>query len=66
LRVETLSQRLSRTFQEYYRGYEIGHSKYELELIKTLTLEELNSFIKKHTEINKLSFAIVTAEMVDG
>ncbi len=62
LRVETLSQRLSRTFQEYYRGYEIGHSKHELELIKTLTLKELNTFIKKHTEINQLSFAIVTSD----
>ena len=62
LRVETLSQRLSRTFMEYYKGHEIGHSLKELKKIETLTLDDLNIFIKKHTEINQLSFAIVTEE----
>jgi predicted Zn-dependent peptidase len=60
LRNETLSQRLNRTFMEYYKGFEIGHSKKELELIEKLTLEELNEFITSHQEINKLSFSIVT------
>lgn len=60
LRNETLSQRLNRTFNEYYKGLEIGHSKKELEMIEKLTLEELNSFIAAHDEINKLSFSIVT------
>ena len=60
LRVETLSQRLSRTFQEYYKGQELGSSLKELEKIEALTLEELNAYIKKHTEINDLTFAIVT------
>jgi len=60
LRNETLSQRLNRTFMEYYKGFEIGHSKKELELIKKLTLEELNKFIASHDEINKLSFSVVT------
>ena len=60
LRVETLSQRLSRTFQEYYKGAELGSSLKELEKIKALKLDALNSYIKKHTEINDLSFAIVT------
>lgn len=60
LRVETLSQRLSRTFQEYYKGQELGSSLKELEKIRVLTLEDLNSYIKKHTEINDLTFAIVT------
>ncbi|MBN2782592.1 MAG: insulinase family protein [Campylobacterales bacterium] len=62
LRVETMSQRLSRTFQEYYRGFELGHSQKELELIKELTLEELNKFIKEHNEILNMSFAVVTAK----
>jgi predicted Zn-dependent peptidase len=62
LRVETLSQRLSRTFQEYYKGAEIGSSKNELLKIEALTLNELNTFIKKHSEIQKLSFAIVKEE----
>ncbi|MEN8146198.1 MAG: pitrilysin family protein [Campylobacterota bacterium] len=60
LRVETLSQRLSRTFQEYYKGQELGSSLKELEKIRVLTLDDLNVYIKKHTEINDLTFAIVT------
>jgi len=60
LRVETLNQRLSRMFLEYYGGYEIGYYKKELQKIEKLTLEDLNRFIKQHKEINKLSFAIVT------
>lgn len=60
LRNETLSQRLSRTFMEYYKGLEIGSDVKDLEKIDKLTLEELNAFIKKHNEINDLSFAIVT------
>jgi len=60
LRVETMSQRLSRTFQEYYRGEALGSSVKELEKIKNLKLEDLNAFIKQHTEILELSFAIVT------
>jgi len=60
LRVETMSQRLNRTFLEYYKGFELGHSDRELEKIHTLKLKELNAFIKEHTEILELSFAIVT------
>ena len=59
LRNETLSQRLSRAFTEYYRGFELGHSKRQLELIEALSLKDLNKFIKEHDEINKLSFSIV-------
>lgn len=60
LRVETLSQRLGRTFSEYYQGRALGHSLQELELIRTLSLDELNNFIKRHGEIRDLSYAIVT------
>ena len=60
LRVETMSQRLSRTFMEYYKGFELGHSNDELEKIKNLKLKDLNSYIKEHTEILDISFAIVT------
>ncbi len=60
LRVETLSQRLSRSFQEFYKGQELGSSFKDLEKIKRLELADLNAYIKKHTEINDLSFAIVT------
>ena len=60
LRVETLSQRLSRTFMEFYRGEELGHSQKEIELIKNLKLSDLNDYIKKHKEILSLSYAVVT------
>lgn len=60
LRVETLSQRLGRTFSEYYSGKPLGYSLKELELIRGLDLEELNDFIKRHGEIRDLSYAIVT------
>ncbi|MEA2099124.1 MAG: insulinase family protein, partial [Campylobacterota bacterium] len=60
LRVETMSQRLNRTFMEYYKGYELGHSAKELKKIENLKLKDLNKFIKEHTEINDLSYAIVT------
>ena len=60
LRVETMSQRLSRTFMEYYKGFELGHSAVELEKIKNLKLKDLNAYIKEHKEILDISFAIVT------
>jgi predicted Zn-dependent peptidase len=60
LRVETMNQRLNRTFLEYYKGFKPNHSKKELEKIKNLKLKDLNKFIKSHKEILKMSFAIVT------
>ena len=60
LRVETMGQRLNRTFMEYYKGQELGHSKAELKKIKKLKLKDLNEFIKSHKEILEMSFAIVT------
>lgn len=60
LRVETMSQRLNRTFMEFYNGQELGNSLKELEKIEKLKLEDLNSFIKSHKEILDMSFAIVT------
>ncbi|WP_457745435.1 M16 family metallopeptidase [Sulfurimonas sp.] len=60
LRVETMSQRLNRTFMDYYKGFSLKHSQEELKKIKKLKLKDLNEFIKSHTEILELSFAIVT------
>lgn len=59
LRVETLSQRLNRSFTYFYRGLEQDYSKKELENIENLTLDDLNEYIKAHTEIKQLSFSIV-------
>jgi predicted Zn-dependent peptidase len=60
LRVETFSQRLGRSFNLYYKGLEQDYPTKELELIQNLSVDELNNFIKKHTEINNLTFSIVT------
>ena len=60
LRVETMSQRLNRTFMEYYKGFALGHSSDELEKIKNLKLKDLNKYIKNHKEILDISYAIVT------
>lgn len=60
LRAETLSQRLSRSFNEFYLGQKLGHHKEELELIKNTTLKELNDFIKSHPEITNLTVSVVT------
>lgn len=60
LRVETLSQRLNRTYMEYYKGHKPGYSDQELEKIRALKLDALNAFIAKHAEILQLSFAVVT------
>jgi len=60
LRTETFSQRLNRAFHLYYKGLSFEYPQEELELIENLSLDELNSFIKTHKEIEKLSFAIVT------
>jgi len=60
LRNETLSQRLSKAFHEYYEGFELGHSKKELKKIEELKLDDLNSFIKSHKEIENLTFSVVT------
>lgn len=62
LRNETLSQRLSKAFQEIYQGFTLGYQKEQLEKIRGLELDELNAFIKEHKEITNLSFAVVTNE----
>ncbi len=60
LRVETLSQRLGRTFMDYYKGAPLNNSQLELEKIAALELDDLNAFIAEHKEILDLSYAIVT------
>ena len=60
LRNETLSQKLLRKFNEYYLNLGEGYFEKELKLIEKVTLDEVNEFIKKHNEIENLSFSIVT------
>lgn len=60
LRNETLSQRLSTAFANYYKGLPLNYNQQELEKIQNLTLDDLNTFIKSHKEILQMSFSIVT------
>ena len=62
LRNETLSQRLNRAFQEYYTNRPLGSTKENLKKIEAIKLNEINAFIKKHSEISKLSFSVVTGK----
>ena len=62
LRNESLSQRLSRAFQEYYTNRPLGSTKENLKKIEAIKLNEINAFIKNHTEISKLSFSVVTGK----
>ncbi|MCP4968983.1 MAG: insulinase family protein [Arcobacter sp.] len=59
LRTETLSQRLNRAFTLFYRGLDQNYSEEQLKKIENLKIEDLNSYIKSHDEINNLSFSIV-------
>ena len=59
LRTETLSQRLNRAFTLYYRGLAQDYNEKELEKIENLKLDDLNNYIKSHSEIKNLSFSIV-------
>lgn len=60
LRNETLSQRLGRDFNDYYKGKPQGWSDDQLTKMESLTLKELNDYIASHQEIGKLTFSIVT------
>ena len=62
LRTETLSQRLGRAYNDYYYGRPLGFSKNQLSKIENVSLEEINKFIKSHTELSDITFSVVTAE----
>lgn len=59
LNKETLFKRLAIAQNEHYMGYDLGEFDKNLERIKSLSLDELNAFISAHSEICKLSFAVV-------
>ena len=60
LRTETLSQRLGRAYNDYYYDRPLDFAKQQLEKIESVTLEEVNSFIKAHKELSDITFSIVT------
>lgn len=59
---ETLFKRLAIAQKEHYQGYELGEFDLNLERIKALGLDELNSFISSLDEINSLSIACLYNE----
>jgi zinc protease len=60
LRMETLSQRLHRAFDEYYYERGLGFSKAQLAKIESVTLKEMNAFITSHKELADITYSIVT------
>lgn len=60
LRTETLSQRLGRAYNDYYYERPLDFSSQQLEMIESVTLKEVNDFIKSHNELSDISFSIVT------
>ncbi|PAF52281.1 pitrilysin family protein [Helicobacter sp. 13S00477-4] len=64
LRNETLSERVSTKFYNFYLGLPLDFNKTQLEQIKNLTLKELNDYIRSHAEIKDLTFSILTKKEV--
>ncbi|EAJ6191728.1 insulinase family protein [Campylobacter lari] len=62
LRYESLTKRLDIMLNEYLHGLKLGNLKEEMQKIKNTTLNELNDFIKAHSEIIKVSFASIENE----
>ena len=62
LRYESLNKRLAISFDEFYYGLEKNAFKKSLLDIEKTNLEQLNEYIKKHSEIIKLNFASVKNE----
>ena len=60
LRTETLSQRLSRAYNEFYYERPLGFSKEQLKKLEAVTLEEMNAFITSHKELSNITFSVVT------
>ncbi len=65
LRNETLSSRLNTTYNYFYLGLPLDFKKTLLDQIQKMSLKEINDFIKVHTEINDLTFAIVSNKKKD-
>jgi len=62
LRNETLNQRVSRSFKEYYNKQPLDYNKKQLNNIKNLKLDVINNFIKNHKEIRDISYSVVTSK----
>ncbi len=65
LRNETISSRLNTTYNYFYLGLPLNFNQTLLNQIQKMSLKEINDFIKVHTEINDLTFAIVSNKKKD-
>lgn len=62
LSLETLFSRANVADGEFYEYGRLGEFLKEREMIASLELDELNEFIRSHSEINELSFAVLKNE----
>lgn len=60
LRTETLSQRLGRAYNDFYYGRSLDFANEQLKKIESVTLDEVNDFIRAHKELSDITFSIVT------
>ncbi|WRB90609.1 insulinase family protein [Helicobacter pylori] len=65
LRNETISSRLNTTYNYFYLDLPLNFNQTLLDQIQKMSLKEINDFIKAHTEINDLTFAIVSNKKKD-
>ncbi|WQT57084.1 insulinase family protein [Helicobacter pylori] len=65
LRNETISSRLNTTYNYFYLDLPLNFNQTLLNQIQKMSLKEINDFIKAHTEINDLTFAIVSNKKKD-
>lgn len=56
---ETISSRLGKKYNNFYRNLPLDYDKTLIQKIKNLSLNELNEYIRSHKEVNNLSFSIV-------
>ncbi|GAA8473847.1 hypothetical protein HpDR51_30920 [Helicobacter pylori] len=51
---------MNTTYNYFYLGLPLNFNQTLLNQIQKMSLKEINDFIKMHTEINDLTFAIVS------
>lgn len=57
---ETFNSRLGKKYANFSKKLPLDYDKIIVDKIKNLSLKELNDYIKSHSEINNLSFSIVS------
>lgn len=60
---ESMKSRLGAKFGNFYDDLPLDYTTTRLKKIQDLTLDEVNDFIKSHTELNDLTFSVITAKL---